>query len=83
MSKFTMDQFAAVIELGIDLGLLWVVSTFLAAQPAVQRAAQPAAQAKVQRAAQPAARAKVQRAAQPTARSPAPEAVLPVVSEAR
>lgn len=30
--KFTMDQFAAVVELGIDLGLLWVISVFLAAQ---------------------------------------------------
>ncbi|MFE0176204.1 hypothetical protein ACFWZ2_28160 [Streptomyces sp. NPDC059002] len=32
--KFTMDQFAAVVELGVDLGLLWVVSAFLAAQRA-------------------------------------------------
>ncbi|MEV5979919.1 hypothetical protein [Streptomyces sp. NPDC052114] len=32
--KFTMDQFAAVIELGIDLGLLWVVSLFLTARRA-------------------------------------------------
>ncbi|WP_157872178.1 hypothetical protein [Streptomyces silaceus] len=30
--KFTMDQFAAVVELGIDLSLLWVVSVFLAAR---------------------------------------------------
>ncbi len=36
--KFTADQFAAVIELGIDLGLLWVVSAFLAAQPATRSA---------------------------------------------
>ncbi|MEU7579727.1 hypothetical protein AB0B50_19220 [Streptomyces sp. NPDC041068] len=37
--KFTMDQFAAVVELGIDLGLLWVLSAF----PAAQRAPAPAA----------------------------------------
>ncbi|QEU92504.1 hypothetical protein CP970_17735 [Streptomyces kanamyceticus] len=32
--KFTTDQFAAVVELGVDLGLLWVVSVFLAARHA-------------------------------------------------
>ncbi|MYY85073.1 MULTISPECIES: hypothetical protein [unclassified Streptomyces] len=30
--KFTMDQFAAVVELGVDLALFWVISAFLSAQ---------------------------------------------------
>ncbi len=48
--KFTMDQFAAVVELGVDLTLLWVISASLTARrtptpaypapvPAVARAA--------------------------------------------
>ncbi|WPO72083.1 hypothetical protein [Streptomyces sp. KN37] len=73
--KFTMDQFAAVIELGIDLGLLWVVSAFLAAQATVQSAALTSAQTTDR----PTARTTVQ----PAARSAVPEVVPPVVSEAR
>ncbi|MFH8560378.1 hypothetical protein [Streptomyces sp. NPDC017988] len=73
--KFTMDQFAAVIELGIDLALLWVVSAFLAARTTVQSAARTAAQ--------PAAQSAARTTVQPAARSAVPEVVPPVVSEAR
>ncbi|MEU5957228.1 hypothetical protein [Streptomyces sp. NPDC047525] len=74
--KFTLSQFAAVIELGIDLGLFWVVSVFVSGQ---DRAVFSSGQGRVP---EPAGRAG--NGGQPAALSePEPESGRPAVSEAR
>ncbi|GAA1930294.1 hypothetical protein GCM10009837_65020 [Streptomyces durmitorensis] len=85
--KFTLSQFAAVIELGIDLGLLWVVSVFASGQGrAVVESGQGRAALGPGQGRAPGPAWRAGDGGQPAALSepePEPESGRPAVSEAR